>query len=620
MPTYKDLYNQQPEPLTTPFENIALAFSGGGFRAASFSLGVLSYLNSVKITKKGGTGTEALLEKVTYISSASGGTITNASYALHLSKGKDFNTFYKALYEAMDGEMILTDALDRLNDKKPWKRRHKHRNIINSFALSYDSPLLFNGATLSDLTDPQFKSHLEEVCFNSTEFFTGLPFRQQVRMQARSVGQDEYYHYGNQNICIDGDIYKRLKIADVLAASSCFPGGYEPIIFPIDFCYDGLAPDELRANLHIQPQKNDKKEEAFINAKNLGLMDGGITDNHGLESLMEADERRRAGSDDNATNFRPFDLIVVNDVGNFYMSPYTMPKVRKTRINSMNVDTFIVALMLLTVVGVGIMFFAQDSLWLRIAGGTLAVIPALIFVPLLLASHRLTKPKHRHALNLEHTFSQVVTEKLVRFMRQTPIGLLKDFNKTRFNSLMILTNDVFMKRIRQILFESFYHNPIWANRRKASHIYDLSFSGYLQRQNSAGKAPAPGRAIQIVAETASMMGTTLWFDEHSRRVTRSMACIIACGQFTTCHNLMDYVSKLRQPEVWNSFDKAYQDRIDEIDQQLHTDWDHFQKDPFYLFNKMGTDIWGAGKFIPIDANTIPFPERTNYKQEEVDQL
>ena len=28
-----------------PFENIGLAFSGGGFRAASFGLGVLSYLN-----------------------------------------------------------------------------------------------------------------------------------------------------------------------------------------------------------------------------------------------------------------------------------------------------------------------------------------------------------------------------------------------------------------------------------------------------------------------------------------------------------------------------------------------------------------------------------------------
>src|ERR1700743_3675644 len=35
-------------PFTMPFEHIALAFSGGGFRAASFSLGVLAYLDRVK--------------------------------------------------------------------------------------------------------------------------------------------------------------------------------------------------------------------------------------------------------------------------------------------------------------------------------------------------------------------------------------------------------------------------------------------------------------------------------------------------------------------------------------------------------------------------------------------
>ena len=32
-------------------ENIALAFSGGGFRAACFSLGALSYLNHIKYKK-----------------------------------------------------------------------------------------------------------------------------------------------------------------------------------------------------------------------------------------------------------------------------------------------------------------------------------------------------------------------------------------------------------------------------------------------------------------------------------------------------------------------------------------------------------------------------------------
>lgn len=47
-------------------ENIALAFSGGGFRAACFSLGTLSYLDHLRYKDK------PVLEDVKYISSTSG--------------------------------------------------------------------------------------------------------------------------------------------------------------------------------------------------------------------------------------------------------------------------------------------------------------------------------------------------------------------------------------------------------------------------------------------------------------------------------------------------------------------------------------------------------------------
>src|ERR1700761_952875 len=87
-----------------PFENIALAFSGGGFRAASFALGVLSYLNRVTFTEedeplKG----NSLLQRVTFMSSASGGTIATTLYALYNASGKDFKAFYIKLYECLSG-------------------------------------------------------------------------------------------------------------------------------------------------------------------------------------------------------------------------------------------------------------------------------------------------------------------------------------------------------------------------------------------------------------------------------------------------------------------------------------------------------------------------------------
>ena len=50
--------------------NIGLAFSGGGYRAATFDLGTLSFLNSVRLDDG-----HTLLDRVTALSSVSGGTI-----------------------------------------------------------------------------------------------------------------------------------------------------------------------------------------------------------------------------------------------------------------------------------------------------------------------------------------------------------------------------------------------------------------------------------------------------------------------------------------------------------------------------------------------------------------
>ncbi len=57
--------------------NIGLAFSGGGYRAATFDLGALSMLNAIRL-EDGRT----LLDCVTALSSVSGGSITALKYML----------------------------------------------------------------------------------------------------------------------------------------------------------------------------------------------------------------------------------------------------------------------------------------------------------------------------------------------------------------------------------------------------------------------------------------------------------------------------------------------------------------------------------------------------------
>ena len=137
-------------PTVTPFDNIALAFSGGGFRAAAYGLGVLSYFNKINYTQN---GVEVpLIRNITYLSSASGGTIATAMYALNDAQGKPFNSYYKKLFEALRGTGLLESTLKKLNDNEVWRStaHSKRRNLINAFALAYDE-YLFHGARVSDL-------------------------------------------------------------------------------------------------------------------------------------------------------------------------------------------------------------------------------------------------------------------------------------------------------------------------------------------------------------------------------------------------------------------------------------------------------------------------------------
>src|SRR6266540_284904 len=94
---------------------IGLAFSGGGFRAAAFSLGVLTYLDRIKI------GEKSLLESVVAISTVSGGTIAGSRYAVGIKKGEDISEIYKSLYSFMARVDLVSLSLDSLISDTYWQ-------------------------------------------------------------------------------------------------------------------------------------------------------------------------------------------------------------------------------------------------------------------------------------------------------------------------------------------------------------------------------------------------------------------------------------------------------------------------------------------------------------------
>lgn len=255
--------------LTTPFKNIAIALSGGGFRVASFSLGTLSYLQHLKldIDETGNPSTESLLDHVSFISSASGGTITTSIYSMLRNKNESFGSIYKFIFSILDGQKILNAALSKLNDDKEWDETHnaKRRNLINAFAKAYDDEM-FKGKTFGIYWDQKGFKELE-VCFNVTEFHRGLPFRFQTDGESatRELIGNEYVHFNPKYL----EEIKSLKLGDILAASSCFPSGFEPIVFPEDFSYtdkNGTIPiDRLRQAMLIEHY--DKTISSFVVGK-----------------------------------------------------------------------------------------------------------------------------------------------------------------------------------------------------------------------------------------------------------------------------------------------------------------------------------------------------------------
>lgn len=153
--------------------NIALSFSGGGFRAASFTLGCTSYLNQIYYQNK------PLLHRVKFISSASGGSITNILLSSMLRQGKDFEEIYQRLAAIMTEYLLLDEVFFLLNDESEWcKYPTKNKNLINAFSIAYDK-LLFNKETFGVFFEnpKHSKFYIEEICINVTEFDNGLNFR-----------------------------------------------------------------------------------------------------------------------------------------------------------------------------------------------------------------------------------------------------------------------------------------------------------------------------------------------------------------------------------------------------------------------------------------------------------
>jgi len=496
-----------------PFGSIGLSLSGGGFRATAFHLGTLDTLHRL-----------GLSDDVTVLSTVSGGTFTGAGFALATARGVGFEQFFRDLYSVLERNDLPARAMSALR-RGPPQTPARTRKLITAAAEAYDSGWL-DGARFGELLES--RTHLREIILNATEFRHGLPFRFRASHSPR-------VRIGNQKTSIPRSAAAGLRLADIVAASSCFPGGFEPMALPDDFCWpDACLPEEL---------------EGF---ETVALMDGGITDNQGVGSVRLADQTR--GVD--------LGLIIISDTDRAterLFDPTAAPAAGGARL------WLVAAGLALVTTGLAASGASLVAEAIRVTlerGPLWSEDPLLLWMPGLACSAAAVG-----AVALAVVALRRLSTRLPRPLRHpflTTLGNLGLYEaahllRVRLRSLAALTSHVFTRRIRRQVFETAYEDELYRDRLVANLIYRLPRHRELE--------PRPSTTLLDVADLASRMPTTLWFEDPEQLPT-----LVACGQATLCHALLGHIERLDDPD----------DDVARVADQARRLWDRINDTPLDL--------------------------------------
>jgi len=566
-----------------PFQNIAISLSGGGFRATCIHLGLMSYLATKKINET------SLLERIRILSSVSGGTFLGVKYAATLKKGGTFEECYKSLLELMTKKDLVEESLQYLAEDSNWTNG-RQRSLINSFASIYHRDFESENFGLFWKQNP---IHLKEINFNATEFHFALPFHFQ---KTEYMFQDENIaeNIGNKKIRIPIEMAKEVRLADIIAASSCVPFGFEPINFPDDFTHEESV---LLKDRTLLPRQSPDGEKITYP---IGLMDGGVDDNQGVDAVITSEERLKNYSGDmeycRSRDKKSVDLYIISDGTNPSMESY----VRSSRDKIPYIGTW--SFKFMQYIGIS-SFFAgcillvcafyspyKLSIMLLSMLGTLGILIAVVFLIF-----------SRGFVGLAKRFG--IPSFFIRRMRHVDalkFATLNNLLVNRRNSVVKMITKVFIKQMRWFGFERVFSDTGWKPRVIMNAVFELTKEEVEKRKNKypyfSKDIAEPGEKIMAVSAKALTKGTTLWFTAEELKEPHNMPdSIIACGQFTICFNLLEYYEKfLRNPKYHKDYEKyspEIKQMLDELQASLLADWKKFKEDPYWMVKEYKEKIW-----------------------------
>ncbi|MER9947895.1 patatin-like phospholipase family protein [Mesorhizobium sp. M0047] len=222
-------------------DSVALALSGGGYRAMVFHVGALYRLNEV-----------GLLGRIARISSVSGGSITSAYLGLRWNE-LQFSGGKAARFDLfVDGIRAMADTT--VDAGAIFGGIFLPGTISQRLADAYDE-VLFKGARLAQLPD--------DTAGTAPRFVINA-----TNIQSGAIWRFSRPYMGDYRVGLIRNPDVKLSVA--VAASSAFPPFLSPLTLPI-------------------PQPAELVEGADLNrapfTTNAVLSDGGVYDNLGLETI-----------------------------------------------------------------------------------------------------------------------------------------------------------------------------------------------------------------------------------------------------------------------------------------------------------------------------------------------
>ncbi len=492
-------------PTSEPiFSRIALSMSGGGFRAAAYGLGTLNTLYLLGI-----------LDNVHMLSTISGGTFAGAYYALRRKQGASFDEIHNEFYQFLDADSVLPDATTRW--KTAIKAPESNYKAIRAFADVYHENL-FGKVAFDVFWQPNKPDvapfRLQTLIFGATELYSGLAFRFQycTLPEAQFVTEGgvlrEWFFIGNGNIHIPHDRARELRLADIVASSSCFPVGFEAMNLPADFPTGNPAPMPFRAG-----------NNATVAIENLAIIDGGVYDNQGIEGLLLANRRNKtflkskqaiALSPEQKQPMQPSTVFVVADVASAETGIYDADEAPPPRTGRSLMQWLKQSRNLIWLAGLAVLIGILLSIVLT-AGGFIGGFLVGIALIMGLASWGVGRIWKLGVGALSKEIPALLPLLEPPFMQLTVRQLLY-LLAVRLKTAKALLLSVFLRRVRSLNYGLLYHDDDTdTDENLSAPDVIASIIGGILRDVEKPKYRSELILLLPIIKKASSMDTTLWW-------------------------------------------------------------------------------------------------------------